>query len=605
MSKRKLRGLFINNVEAQCSIYESGKMAYDCLVGSDKYSLDYVEITRANTELPADRDFYFFNHHFSRWYWLNTKHIRRIVPGVTFTMVLEIAPNDPFVYCSPDDFDAYIVLDPTLNLKKEHVYPFPRPLEVVPHQTWRNFSDEVPVIGSFGFGTPGKGFEHVVDAVNREFDRAIVRLNIPRASYWDQDGSVGAELGRMCTERAKDGIEVIVTHDFLSKEELIRWCGENTINVFLYDRNQPGLSATTDQAITSGRPMITSKNNTFRHIQQYIRPFPYQTLREAIEKTPAKIAELQHDWSPFEFRAKFEQVLDDFQFAEAEPARGGTVRLKVKPANFIQEIRNKAAVKTRFRKLLKIAGIQVREPAATVPEISYSQFGEDKVIYDLLKSMSVQEAAYLDIGANDPKLFSNTFMFYELGHRGVLVEPNPSLSAKLEEERPADIVLNAGIGIGGNASEADFYLFSGINNGLSTFSADNARFMEEVGLDGMKRAVDRVLKMPLLDINDVIANNFTECPDIVSIDVEGWDLKILQSLDFDRYNPAVFCVETLAYGDGGPYRVTEIYDFLESKGYFPFKDTEANTIFVNRNLYDFYLYQSGRDRASVSARAAA
>jgi hypothetical protein len=58
MTKRKLKGLFINNVEAQCSIYESGKMVYDCLTGAEKYSLDYVEITRDNASIPVGYDFY-------------------------------------------------------------------------------------------------------------------------------------------------------------------------------------------------------------------------------------------------------------------------------------------------------------------------------------------------------------------------------------------------------------------------------------------------------------------------------------------------------------------------------------------------------------------
>jgi len=239
MANRKLKGLFINNVKAQCSIYESGKMVYDCLVPSARYSLDYTEITRTSLEIPSNYDFYFFNHHFERWYWLDTKKIKSIVPGIKFTLVLEVSPNDPFVYCSPDDFDGYIVVDPTLNIRKKHVYAFPRPLEAA-HPAEANTDNEIPVIGSFGFGTPGKGFEHVVDAVNREFDRAIVRLNIPRASYWDQDGRIGAQMARMCRERAKEGVDVVVSHDFMSKEELIEWCRANTLNCFLYDRNLPG-----------------------------------------------------------------------------------------------------------------------------------------------------------------------------------------------------------------------------------------------------------------------------------------------------------------------------------------------------------------------------
>jgi FkbM family methyltransferase len=605
MSNRRLKGLFINNQKAQCSIYESGKMAYDCLVGSEKYSLDYIEITRTEAKLPAKYDFYFFNHHFQRWHWLKTEHIRSIVPGASFALVLEVSPNDPFVYCSPDDFDAYIVLDPTLRLRKKHAYAFPRPLEVSQKPAKRP-GGEIPVIGSFGFGTPGKGFEHVVDAVNREFDRAVVRLNIPRASYWDKDGRLGAQMGQVCKDRAKDGIEVIVTHDFMTKEELIDWCRENTLNCFLYDRNQPGLAATTDQAITAGRPLITSKNNTFRHIQQYIKPFPYQTLKEAIANTPKQIEQLQHDWSPQKFRERFEEVLDDFDFGKKEPDRPGTVKLRVKPGAFMQEFRDKAAIRTRLKKLLKKAGLS-QNGAVRVrprPQKSFSQFGEDLLIYDLLKEMSVQGASYLDIGANDPEFFSNSFLFYQEGYNGVLVEPNPALADRLRAFRRKDTVLNAGIGIDAEVTEADFHIFAEENSGLGTFSAEQAKLMEERGLHGLKRPVVRVKRIPLFNINAVIAEHFTECPDLISIDVEGWDLQVLETFDFEKYSPAVFCVETLAYDrNGGTLRITEIYDLMHRNGYFLYKETEANAIFVNRNLYDFYQYRKASTRPQLSNRS--
>jgi hypothetical protein len=43
-------------------------------------------------------------------YFLDTTKIKTSLPGVKMTMVLEVSPNNPFVYCSPADFDAYIVL---------------------------------------------------------------------------------------------------------------------------------------------------------------------------------------------------------------------------------------------------------------------------------------------------------------------------------------------------------------------------------------------------------------------------------------------------------------------------------------------------------------
>ena len=313
--RSKPRGVFVNVPRANCSIYESGRMVYDCLVLSDRYLLDYIEIDEYSRDLPNSFDFYAFNYHHVRMSWLDTRSIRQL-PGLKLTFVLETLPNNPFVLCPSDDFDVYCALDPTMQVADKRVYAFPRPLEAVSFQPPEK-EPVIPVIGTFGFATRGKGFELVVDAVSREFDRAIVRINLPISPFAHKPRSLfprkdfAESLSELCRKRAKEGIEVIITRDYLTKPELIRWCAENTLNCFLYDRNMPGLSATTDQAIVSGRPLAISANQTFRHIHPYITPYPAQSLRDAIRTSPDKVKKMQDDWSPKKFAARFEQVLGD------------------------------------------------------------------------------------------------------------------------------------------------------------------------------------------------------------------------------------------------------------------------------------------------------
>jgi hypothetical protein len=106
----------------------------------------------------------------------------------------------------------------------------------------------------------------------------------------------------------KPNINLQITNDYMSKEELIDWCSQNTINVFLYNRNQTGMSATTDQAIASGKPILVSKNNAFRHVLQYLHPYP-STIKEAIETTLPAVRQMQKDWSPIQFARKFENIV--------------------------------------------------------------------------------------------------------------------------------------------------------------------------------------------------------------------------------------------------------------------------------------------------------
>ena len=302
-----MKGLFINNKKAKDSIYESGYMVYQCLLISNLYHLDYREIDSNDREIPTGYDFYFFNYHPVTMAWLQTKSLKKDL-GFVITMILEVAPNAPFVMCPHRDFNLYCALDPTLKPKQNNVFSFPRPLEKIDFDL-PVIQNIVPVIGSFGFATEGKGFHHVVEAVNKEFSEAIVKINIPYGDFVPNSKNNAIYLGNLCKQMAKPGIDVQITHDFMSKESLIKWCASNTLNCFLYDRNMQGLSATTDQAITAGRPLSVSDNDTFRHITAYLPPYPNYSLRESIEKSVPIVKQMIEDWQPLRFVQKFEEII--------------------------------------------------------------------------------------------------------------------------------------------------------------------------------------------------------------------------------------------------------------------------------------------------------
>jgi hypothetical protein len=305
-----MKGLFINNLKAQDSIYESGIMVYNALKLSGKYQLDYIEISADKNDIPMGYHFYFFNYHPSTMQWLDTSCIKKL-DGFKVTMVLEILPGDPFVLCPDNHFDAYIVLDPTIKHKNKKVFAFPRPLEKI------NFipqyqPNDIPVIGTFGFATKGKGFQHVVEAVNNEFDKAIVKINIPFGNFVPDSENYANFLAKTCIEKAKSGIEVVVSHDYMDKDQLIKWCAANTLNCFLYDRNMPGLAATTDQAIIANRPISISENDTFRHVIKYLQPYPKFSLKQSIEQSLDKVQQMAKDWTPENFALQFENVLTTY-----------------------------------------------------------------------------------------------------------------------------------------------------------------------------------------------------------------------------------------------------------------------------------------------------
>jgi hypothetical protein len=215
---------------------------------------------------------------------------------------------------------------------------------------------------------------------------------------------------------------------------------------------------------------------------------------------------------------------------------------------------------------------------ASAPEFgegSFAQAGEDVVVDFLFRYLQqATDIQYLDIGAWDPVALNNTYFFYRKGFRGVLVEPNGTMCERIRAVRPEDTTLEAGIGAAAER-EADYFVMS--DSAWNTFSKDEAEHMTKVTGGNIK--VEKVVKMPLLNINDVMAKHFGKAPTYVSIDAEGLHLAILKSIDYSRFRPLAICVETLVAGTFAT--IPEIPAYMASQGYVDRGGSFVNTIFVD------------------------
>ena len=303
------KGIFYNSKQSLCSIWESGKMCYAALKNSGNFILDYSE----KTNLDNSYDFAIFNHHFTVNNWINAEIVKQFNKP-TFCIVTEIAFGSNPIEFSPNYMDHYIVLDSSIT-ETTNIHPFGRPIENC-LLTNNEINNEIPIIGSFGFATYGKEWDKIVECVQNEFDNAIIRFNIPRGTYVPDSVSLLNDIQQKCLSKlTKPGIKLQITSDNLSKEELIKWCSQNTINCFFYFREhafKSGLSAVTDQAIASGRPLLITSDCTFRHIHQYLNYYPNIGIKEAIEQTQEGVLKMKNDWSSNNFLNKFEQLLKSF-----------------------------------------------------------------------------------------------------------------------------------------------------------------------------------------------------------------------------------------------------------------------------------------------------
>jgi FkbM family methyltransferase len=209
---------------------------------------------------------------------------------------------------------------------------------------------------------------------------------------------------------------------------------------------------------------------------------------------------------------------------------------------------------------------------------SFAQMGEDLIILSLFETMGIAKPTYLDVGAFNPYRYSNTALLYLRGSRGINVEPNPQLIAAFQQVRPRDINLN--LGIADNKGELDYYMLSVA--ALNTFSRESA---ESLVRDGY--SIVAIEKIPVWTLTDVVESYCAgRFPDFLSIDIEGLELPIFNTIDYDKSSPLVICAETLAFSPSRKViKNHELIGFLEGKGYFVYADTHINTLFVKSEAY--------------------
>jgi SAM-dependent methyltransferase len=339
--------LFVSHKKAQCGVYEFGKSLFEILQRSNHYkfikaecsSLKELESAIASNKPVA----IIYNYHPSVLPWITAKKTPHIFKNNTTSInipqigiihevtqqIADISTNyknkfivGDYAKLSNSLFDFYIAPDPTLLLQNPFVYKTGR--LVSDYQN--NFPlPQKTTIGSFGFGTPKKGFEKIVDLVQKEFDDAIIRFNIPFAEFGDKDGFNAKAIAEKCKSKiSKSGIELIITHDFQDKKAMLDFLAQNTVNVFLYeDTGGRGLSSTIDNALAVKRPIAVSDSVMFRHLFD-VKPsicVSNNSLKNIIENGFTPLQKHLEDYSEANILWEYERIVSSVLQRVANPTK--------------------------------------------------------------------------------------------------------------------------------------------------------------------------------------------------------------------------------------------------------------------------------------------
>ena len=196
----------------------------------------------------------------------------------------------------------------------------------------------------------------------------------------------------------------------------------------------------------------------------------------------------------------------------------------------------------------------------------YSQCNEDKL---MLKYLPEKTGTYIDVGAGQPVRGSNTYYYYKKGWTGHLFEPIQSNIDLIKIFRRRDKKHQKLVGEVN--SKTMFYEF--VPTEYSTIVKGIA---DNLVAEGKK--LKSIYELESLRLSDTNIESEPSRPSFLSIDVEGADLGVLNSIDWTKIKPRVVCIEEV-----GETNTKAIKEKLEFEGYSLVDNSGISKIYLHKS----------------------
>ena len=206
----------------------------------------------------------------------------------------------------------------------------------------------------------------------------------------------------------------------------------------------------------------------------------------------------------------------------------------------------------------------------------FSQEGEDLILKRLFPEKT--DGFFVDIGAHHPTRFSNTYLLYKRGWRGINIDPLPGTMDLFRRMRPEDINIETAIGDGQSThSTAHYVCFR--EPAYNSIYFDDIENVENVG----KSDILEIIEIPVRTLDNVLTehSNAFDHINLLSIDVEGLEQQVLDGFSINRYKPDVIIIEIRGF-DLEARHSFEVYNFLANNGY-KLRSLLYNSLVLTRN----------------------
>jgi FkbM family methyltransferase len=205
----------------------------------------------------------------------------------------------------------------------------------------------------------------------------------------------------------------------------------------------------------------------------------------------------------------------------------------------------------------------------------YSQYQQDKFLNETIFKNKT-DGFFIDIGASEPIDQNNTYFFEKLGWNGILIEPRIKEYEKLKQERSSYI---ENIAIYNKCGIEKFICCDGYIKGLSGLLAEQKtehlnRIFNELLVYG--KSVE-IIEVQTITINKLLEKYNINTIDYLSIDTEGSEYKILQTIDFNKVKIKAISVEN-------NYHESNVYNLLTKYNFEKATQIGCDDIYINKQI---------------------
>lgn len=183
----------------------------------------------------------------------------------------------------------------------------------------------------------------------------------------------------------------------------------------------------------------------------------------------------------------------------------------------------------------------------------FSQYGQDYFLWENFLS-PIENGHFVDIGANDPTINSNSYYLEKQGWTGIAIDPVSRFEKLWSKQRTTPFKCGAVSSTEADIEFVEILPKEGWEHALSGFKScirkEDSKIYDYIEYTVKAKPLDKYL-----------SNN--SHVDLVLIDVEGAELEVLQGINFDDLKPIYVLIENITHLGGNQ----EIRDYMRKMQY--------------------------------------